>query len=942
MLGVLLIALSCITTVGVPTAATAGDRRAQEGDTGAMGAPKPGTVTLLFSDIEGSTRMLTRLGPLWGEALSTQRSLLRSVFREHGGREMGTEGDSFFVVFSSAREAVAAAIEGQRRLHHQAWPGDVRVRVRIGLHTGEPQPHEDGYIGLDVHRAARISATASGGQIVLSEATRALVRDLDEGAGVRDLGWHRLKDLTEPEHLYDVVVAGLPSDFPPPRSLGTRASLPVPATALIGRTREVEDLTTLLTTEEARLVTLTGPGGTGKTSVALAVASALEHAFPHGLYFVPLHAVNRSELMWAAMADAVGAPGDVEHLPWDRTLDFVADRDMLLVLDNLEQIPDADATIDRLLSHARGVRVLATSRRPLHLAAEHEYPLSPLELPSPGVLDHEGAARVPSVALFAARAAMVDPRFTLSEDNLPDVVELCRRLDGLPLAIELAAARSRLLSPHALLHRLDSRLGLGVTAADRSERQRTLGSTIAWSYDLLDPADQRTFRLLGVFRRRCDLRAVEAVVGTDVGDPLDAVVGLADASLVRVRAAPDGEPRISMLQTIRSFARERLDSSGEGDAARLRHARWCTEVASEIEALLRGPTQMSALDRMDDVEEDVRAALDWCLRPEAATDADRTRCGFQLLSAMSLYWYRFGYVAEGRGWHERALRVLGGTDSPEMLDALHYLAVMMLQQGDVTPAVATLERALEMARRIGARDLEARELNSLGVAYRDAGRTAQARRLLEESIALAREIGSSLREATASTNIVALLMDTGAYDEAVAAARRAVELDRARDDPWGLAVNEANLSMALLRAEGPRPAYEHLAKVAPGVVALADTELSICILEAFAATLAELGDVSRAASLVGTADAQRATVGMPRSGPDEAHLERSIGDARTRLTEDAWASAHAAGERRSIDEALKEALGAGVSRAGSRTDRPRPASAAARTARGPAGSRPRG
>ncbi len=468
-------------------------------------------------------------------------------------------------------------------------------------------------------------------------------------------------------------------------------------------------------------MTLTGAGGTGKTRVALAVASALEHAYPHGLFFVPLHAVHRSELMWAAVADALGAPGDVEHLPWDRALDFVADRQMLLVLDNLEQIPDADATVDRLVRHAPGVHVLATSRRPLHLAAEHEYPLSPLALPAPGPLDPEEAARVPSVALFAVRAAMADPHFTLGEDNLADVVELCRRLDGLPLAIELAAARCRLLRPHALLDRLDARLGLGVTAADRSARQRTLGATIAWSYDLLEPADQSTFRRLGVFRRRCDLRAVEAVVGSDLGDPLDAVVGLADASLVQVLDSSDGEPRVGMLQTIRAFARDRLDSSGEGDETRLRHARWCLEVAGEIDELLRGPTQMSALDRMDDVEEDIRAALGWCLRPEAGTDAVRTECGFRLLSAMSRYWYRFGYVAEGRGWHERAMQVTGGADSPEMLDALHNLGVMLLQQGDVTAASPSLERALEMARRMGERDLEARELNSLGVARREAG-----------------------------------------------------------------------------------------------------------------------------------------------------------------------------------------------------------------------------
>lgn len=304
---------------------------------------------MLFSDIEGSTSLLTGLGPRWAEALSAHRTVLRDVFEAYDGLEVGTEGDSFFVVFTSATSALLAAVAAQTGLAEHEWPEDRPVRVRIGLHTGEPQRHEDDYIGLDVHRAARISATAHGGQVVMSDATHALVGDALQGLTVRDLGWHRLKDLPEPEHLYDVTPPGLPADHPPLRSLGMAANLPSYSGELVGRGQELEDVIAVIEHDRARLVTFTGPGGTGKTRLAVAVARELQKRFPRDVFFVPLHTAGRATLMWAAIADAVGAPLNAEQQPSQRAVDFLRERAALLVLDNLEQIPDADVVVSRLL-----------------------------------------------------------------------------------------------------------------------------------------------------------------------------------------------------------------------------------------------------------------------------------------------------------------------------------------------------------------------------------------------------------------------------------------------------------------------------------------------------------------------------------------------------------------------------------------------------------------
>jgi class 3 adenylate cyclase len=478
-----------------------------------MGLPT-GTVTMLFSDMEGSTRLLARLGSTYGDLLSAQRRLLRSAFGAHQGTEMGTEGDSFYVVFASAVDAVSACAEGQRALAGHAWPQGVAPLIRMGLHTGEPTRHEDGYVGMDVHRAARIAASAHGGQVVMSEATRQLVagqvadvgRASQEGGdpaglSVADLGWHRLKDIAEAEHLYQLLIPGLPEMFPPLKSLGNRGNLPRPPTPFIARSAELRDVQGLLAGADAvRLVTVTGPGGVGKTRLALAAAGSAADRFPDGVFFVRLAPVTEASVMWTTIAEALGITGDGRSPP--TFFEHIADLRALLVLDNLEQLPEAAQVIAELLDVASRVTLLATSRSPLRVPGEHEYPLGPLPLPGslPPDQPQEGA-----VELFVSYARMARPGFRLTSQNASDVAAVCDRLDGLPLALEIAAARSRLLSPRALLARLDSSLEFEAGTAGRAERHRTLRDTISWSYDLLGPEQQAFFRRMGAFAGGCDL-----------------------------------------------------------------------------------------------------------------------------------------------------------------------------------------------------------------------------------------------------------------------------------------------------------------------------------------------------------------------------------------------------------------------------------------------------
>jgi predicted ATPase/class 3 adenylate cyclase len=530
-----------------------------------------GTVTFLFTDIEGSTRLLQEAGIAYATLLEEHRRLLRSAVVAHGGREVNVEGDSLFVAFPSAREAVAAAAEAQQALRAHRWPPGRRVRVRMGLHSGEGTVVAGDYVSLAVHRAARIAGSAHGGQVLLSEATAALVGDaLDGELSLRDLGEHRLKDFPRPARLFQLEGPDLEREFPPVRTLTSPTLPPSPPGRFVGRERDVEAIAGLLGDGRRRLVTLTGLGGIGKTRLALEAARAVSGTFPDGVVFVPLASVDDPNLVLGSVADAVGAQREAGVPLLDAVADALGQQRKLLVLDNFEQVLEAAVSIADLLDRAPAVVALVTSRRALQVRSEQRYHVGPL-------------TQAEAVRLFSERAAAIHPGFALTDENAAAVHEIARHLDGLPLAIELAAARVRLLPPDALLARMSEKLDvLGRGAVDLPERQRTLRATMDWSYSLLGPHDQVVFARLAVFAGGWTLAAAEEVCGR-AGEPdlLDTLSELLANSLVVETGAADPEPRLTMLETVRAYAGERLAALPDRPEVERRHTCWMLALATE-------------------------------------------------------------------------------------------------------------------------------------------------------------------------------------------------------------------------------------------------------------------------------------------------------------------------------------------------------------------------
>jgi predicted ATPase/class 3 adenylate cyclase len=857
-----------------------------------------GTVTMLFSDIEGSTALLGRLGERYGEALSAQRALMRAAVSDSRGLEMGTEGDSFFVVFESAGDAVRCCLAAQRALAAHDWPGGVAVRVRMGLHSGEPAVLEDDFVGMDVHRAARIAAAAHGGQTVLSEATRLLAASqLAADVSVRDLGWHRLKDIEAPERIYQLVAPGLPEQFAPLKSLGAQCRLPVPMTPLVGRERDLEHVRTALTRPGMRLVTLTGTGGVGKTRLSLAAAASLDLAFPHGVFFVALAAVREAGVMWKVIADGLDVAGDGSAA--DAVTGYLRDRRALLVLDNLEQLDGAAGVVAGLLAAAPALVVLTTSRRPLHLQGEQELPVPPLEVPRQAGVEEVaacGAAR-----LFVQQAAMARPDFAVTESNAADIAAICGRLDGLPLAIELAASRVRLLAPRALLARLGRSLDLAAADVGQPSRQQTLRNTIAWSYDLLDPGLAGAFRRAGVFAGGCDLDALAAIAGSGPGagaDPLELAAGLHDVSLITVTDGPDGEPRVGMLETICEYALERLERAGDLDDARRRHAQYYAGVAERAGGQLYGPAELAALDRLEAEHDNLRAALAWSLDPPdggPAGDRERTAIGLRLVHTLAPFWDQHGHATEGRRWLEQAIELAAENGGAPLAKVARQLGMLLMRQGELDAALRLFERSVAIWRDLGDRDQQARTLINLGSTHHLLGDPDAARSLLEDSIAIAREIGGGRPLRSGLMNLGLVETVAGNLERATQVLQEALALARKEGDLRGAAIAQDSLAWVSLRAGRAREARDLQSGMVDYVVRCGDTEFLAETLETSACIAAELGEGLRAARLTGAADAIRQKIGIPIPQPEAVQIERFLAPARAAIARQGWDAELAAG-----------------------------------------------
>ena len=867
-----------------------------------------GTVSMLFSDIEGSTLMLSRLGRRYTDALDGHRDVLRSAWAAHGGTEMGTEGDSFFVVFPTAQGAVHAAVQAQRGLETHTWPGDERVRVRMGIHTGSPQVHHDDYVGMDVHRAARIASSAHGGQAVLSSVAAELARDgLPDGVGLRDLGSYRLKDIPEPERLFQLTVDGLQTDFPALRTLGAASRLPTATTHLVGREQAVAELVDLVRSPEFRLVTLSGPGGSGKTRLAIEVATNLVTAFPDGVFFVPLASATTPEVTWTTLGDVLEVPRSSRLPP--RLFEQVANRAALFVLDNLEQLTDADEVVSELLEAAPRASIVATSRRPLAVPGEHLYPVPPLDLPT-AASTAATAEESPAVQLFVQQARSVRPDFRLTPENVDAVVAICRHLDGLPLAIELSAARTRLLGPQALLRRIDTTLDLASMSRQGPVRHRTLRETIAWSYDLLPERHQAFFRRLGVFAGGADLEAVTAVALTAVpgdlpGEPLDLVADLVDASLALVSEAPDGEPRIALLETIRSFALAELRGTGQLDEARSAHADHYLEVAERLK-VTRDSDHLLALGQAEAELDNFREALNWGLRHGGAAeglDLAATSTALRLSTSLGWLWYTGGYVIEGCGWLELALERAGSAPSAELAECLGTYANLLIARGQADRGGEFAAMSLDMARTVADEEREAFAMGILGTAQLHQGDVESARGTFEESLSLHRRIGNQSRLTRALGNLAGVEEELGHYARAEELTNEALDIVRAAGDVHEAAVQGQNLAN-LLAVSGRAEEAGRLARsLIDQIVRLRSPNLTMAFANTYMNILIRLGDPVRAAHLIGAEEAMRDRLSLPNPYQEEERAE-AWAAVEGHISAEDWAREIRTGRETSVEDVL--------------------------------------
>ena len=859
-----------------------------------MATQPSGTVTLLFSDIEGSTRLLQRLGTeRFAEVLEGHRRLLREVFARHDGYEVDTEGDAFFVTFARAGDGVAAAEEAQQALEAAARSAEgVDVRVRMGLHTGEPLLVGAKYVGLDVHRAARIMAAGHGGQVLLSQATRALV---DDGA-LRDLGDHRLKDFDQLVRLFQIGAG----EFPPLKTLNN-TNLPAPASSFVGRERELAEVSSLLRNGGGRLATLTGPGGSGKTRLALEAAGDVVGDYPDGVFWVGLASLREPGLVVETIARTLGARSGLAEQIGDRTL--------LLLLDNFEQVIDAAVELAALLGACRNLRLLVTSRELLRLQGEVEYQVPPL-------------AQEEAEDLFCARSRL--PR----DDEIAD---LCRRLDDLPLAVELAAARTAVLSPAQIRERLSQRLDLFRGGRDIDPRQQTLRATIEWSYELLSDPERQLFARLAVFAGGCTFEAAEAVVGADV----DGLQSLVDKSLLRRTGG-----RFWMLETIGELARERLGASGEAEAIGRRHADYFLDLGEEAEPALKGADQPSWLRRLEDDHDNLRRSLDWLF------DHGENELAARLAGTLWLFWYMHGHVSEARRWLLRALDACPDEPSEsraKVLDGAGYLAN---EQGDRDEAISLLEASLSDAKRVGATSAAAiaaahvcgvltfsdaraavasgeeavalaREasddyvlavaLNNLGGPTMALGENEQATAYYEESLALRRQIGDVSRIALSLSNVAEMALLKGDIARAAAMWAEAAEIATAIGDKRHISIAHGGLASVAYRERRWEEADAHARESLRLARELGMKPLVVAEILCLAGTAAARGDPTRAARLAAVAELHQSLLGPEEAVFAELH-RADIERAKAACDPETWERAWSLGTAMSLGEAATYAL----------------------------------
>jgi predicted ATPase/class 3 adenylate cyclase len=938
-----------------------------------MSADLPtGTLTFLFSDVEGSTRLWDQEPDAMRVALARHDVMLREQIEAKGGQIVKTTGDGLHAVFERATQGAAVALACQQALHAQAWSELSRpLLVRMGLHTGEADLRQGDYYGTAVNRAARLMAIAAGGQILLSTITAELVRaDLPQGAALRDLGEQRLKDLSRPERVFQLTGPGLPDEFPPLRSLNSLPNnLPLQLTSFVGRERQIAETSRLLGT--SRLLTLIGPGGTGKTRLSLQVAAEVMEDFPAGAWWVELAPLTDPELVTQAVASVLGVRDQPDRPLLESLIDYLRAKTLLLILDNCEHLVEASAALAAsLLGSCPRLKILASTREALGVAGETTYQVPSLTLPADHKLSPDALMQSEAVCLFVARAQATQPGFELAGHNLQAVAKICQRLDGIPLALELAARRVRLFSVEQIAARLDDRFRL-LTGGSRTAlpRQQTLRALIDWSYDLLDELEKAAFRQLSVFAGGWTFEAAESVLGLEALDLLTQLVdkslvvadeasasvetGASDKTGTPVPPAWDGETRYHLLETIRQYGRDKLLESGQAPAVRDLHLQTYLQLAVQAEPQLEGPHMKSWLDRLAPEQDNFRAALEWGL------DRD-PRAALQIAASLRLFWQVRGGLQEGRHWLEQSLECVEAL-KPQQDDDLRLWQTLRAHgllaagsfaffQGELVTARSLLEESIALARAAGENRILSNALGFLGLVTVWLGDTETAEALVTEGLKLSQPTDNP----SDWTNLQAIQINSSALvyidkERSAEFFRGIIQLQRSgQGNPWLLGLLFLSMGRVSVSQGDDRAAVSHYER-AESLFRQIEAQTMVCAiqserghlerqagnytraLELYAITIpcwlerggmaalahdlectafiaVEQRQSERAASLLGAAEALREQANTPMRTTERSEYEACVSTLRNQLDETALVEVWQAGRNMMVEQAVERAL----------------------------------